>query len=207
MISAILQKKTVSPTRMVRNPTRMMRNPTRMMRNPMRTTRNLTRAMKTLMRTTRRLMRQMFTSANSKFYMVNIQTKQFQEAKPTEEPYTGFLMFAQKYCGADFINKMNEGDVTVDFYDQSDLLIPLAVFKRDDDNKSATVQFKVNKENGAQDEGNKNMDKFYLSINGFGNVEWGKKKFDECINNMQIGATGGDYEGDLGCIAFAKTIR
>ena len=152
-------------------------------------------------------MKQMFTSANSKFYMVNIQTKQFQEAKPTEEPYTGFLMFAQKYCGADFINKMNEGDVTVDFYDQSDLLMPLAVFKRDDDNKSATVQFKVNKENGGQDEGNKNMDKFYLSINGFGDVEWGKKTFDDCINNMQIGATGGDYEGDLGCIAFAKTIR
>merc|ERR1712187_758300 len=152
-------------------------------------------------------MKQMFTSADSKFYMVNIQTKQFQEAKPTEEPYTGFLMFAQKYCGADFINKMNEGDVTVDFYDQSDLLMPLAVFKRDDDNKSATVQFKVNKENGGQDEGNKNMDKFYLSINGFGDVEWGKKTFDDCINNMQIGATGGDYEGDLGCIAFAKTIR
>merc|ERR1712176_138588 len=130
-------------------------------------------------------MKQMFTSANSKFYMVNIQKGKFPEAKPASDPYTGFLMFAQKYCGADFINQMNNGDVTVDFYDQSVLLFPGAVFKRDDNNKSATVQFKVNKDANAEDFATTKMDKFYLSINGFGDVDFGKKTFDDCINNMQ----------------------
>ena len=151
-------------------------------------------------------MKEMFTSGNAKFYMVNIHSNKFNEAKPTEDDYTGFLMFGQKFCGEDFINQISNGDVTVDFYDQSDLLMPLSVFKRDDNNKSATVQFKVNKENGLPDEGNAKMDKFYLSVNGFGRVDFGKKSFQNCINNMQIGTTNGDYEGDLGCIAFDKTI-
>merc|ERR1711935_1296563 len=93
--------------------------------------------------------RELYTSANAKFYQVNVPVKMIKTTDPTASDYSGFLLFSQKYCGSKFIDAVISGDVMVDFYEAGDLITVGDSFKRDDKGKqSAAIQFMVNKGEG-----------------------------------------------------------
>ena len=147
----------------------------------------------------------MYTSANAKFFQVNVPVKQIKTTNPTESDYSGFLMFSQKYCGPKFIDAVNDGEVKVDFYEAGDLITLVGdSFKREEKGKqSATIQFMVNKGEGDTMKDGK-ADQFWMSINGFGDVEF-KTNMADCLAKLNIGVAE-EYKGELGCIAHSKTI-
>merc|ERR1712106_956611 len=149
--------------------------------------------------------RELYTSANAKFYQVNVPVKMIKTTDPTASDYSGFLLFSQKYCGSKFIDAVNSGDVMVDFYEAGDLITVGDSFKRDDKGKqSAAIQFMVNKGEGDTVKEGK-ADQFWMSINGFGDVEF-KTDMAACLAKMNIGVADGEFKGELGCIAISKTI-
>merc|ERR1711935_603578 len=149
--------------------------------------------------------RELYTSANAKFYQVNVPVKMIKTTDPTASDYSGFLLFSQKYCGSKFIDAVNSGDVMVDFYEAGDLITVGDSFKRDDKGKqSAAIQFVVNKGEGDTVKEGK-ADQFWMSINGFGDVEF-KTDMAACLAKMNIGVADGEFKGELGCIAISKTI-
>merc|ERR1712223_735942 len=127
-------------------------------------------------------MKEMFTSNNAKFYQVNVPISK-----------------------VDNIDVVNNGDLTVAFFDTANLLEGGDVFKREEKGKqNAVVQFKVNKGDG--DTAKAKVDQFWLSINGFGDVSFGNKDLSACMEAMVVGVTEGTYEGELGCIAYGKNF-
>merc|ERR1711963_1258868 len=116
-------------------------------------------------------MKEMFTSSNAKFYQVNVPISKVDDIDVVNSEWTGFLMWPQKQCGAAFLDAVNNGDLTVDFFDTASLLEGGDVFKREEKGKqNAVVQFKVNKGDG--DTAKAKVDQFWVSINGFGDVSF-----------------------------------
>merc|ERR1712223_1027924 len=150
-------------------------------------------------------MKEMFTSNNAKFYQVNVPISKVDNIDVVNNEWTGFVMWPQKQCGAAFLDAVNNGDLTVDFFDTANLLEGGDVFKREEKGKqNAVVQFKVNKGDG--DTAKAKVDQFWLSINGFGDVSFGNKDLSACMEAMVVGVTEGTYEGELGCIAYGKNF-
>ena len=73
-------------------------------------------------------------SADSRLMMINLLDRKIGwDEKIREGKYTGFGIFARKYCGGDFIQKVQDGLVTFGLYDTvENMNLGNGTFLRDD---------------------------------------------------------------------------
>jgi len=116
------------------------------------------------------------------------------------------MIFARKYCGAEFIDAVAAGDVTIDLFDTGNYYDYSSSFKRDDASRTqSTVMFTAKQGEGVEDKGNDKKDQLYLVVSGYGEITF-KSDAESCFERMQIGVTEGTFEGDIGCVAWSKFI-
>ena len=68
------------------------------------------------------------------------------------------------------------------------------------------VTFQFTAEQNGEDDGTSKKDRFYFSVTGLKQVDFGKKDVDECLTKISVGVMKGDFTGELGCVAWSKII-
>merc|ERR1712003_359838 len=117
--------------------------------------------------------RTLYTSNSGVFKLVNIPEGKTPDFSVRGGDYTGFMIFARKYCGAEFIDAVN-------YYDYS------SSFKRDDASRTqSTVMFTAKQGEGVEDKGNDKKDQLYLVVSGYGEISF-KSDAESCFERMQI---------------------
>merc|ERR1712186_96153 len=150
--------------------------------------------------------RTLYTSNSGVFKLVNIPEGKTPDFSVRGGDYTGFMIFARKYCGAEFIDAVAAGDVTIDLFDTGNYYDYSSSFKRDDASRTqSTVMFTAKQGEGVEDKGNDKKDQLYLVVSGYGEITF-KSDAESCFERMQIGVTEGTFEGDIGCVAWSKFI-
>jgi len=139
-----------------------------------------------------------------------------------EMDYTGFLIFWRKFCGADFLNALQDGRLQFDFLDHGNYYTPESgIYRFDGQQTNAVIQFRHAGEDSAgfsklDKASGKRVDLVYFVIRGLDKVNWGNKNADTCllsgyptyIRDNKVGNLGSSV-GDkyLGiCAAYAKDI-
>merc|ERR550519_903742 len=126
--------------------------------------------------------------------------------RPVSEPYTGALFFARKYCGADFLRKLADGTVKVDF---TDLVVTsshiYAHYKLDDSATATVVQYSHTPNDG--EKGNKQRDQLFMVLSGLSQVSWGNKDMNKCISDNLVVANMDYTEQDFSaCLSWQRTV-
>jgi len=102
--------------------------------------------------------------------------------------YLGFMGFAKKKCGIDFVRALEDGRVFTRIYDYGAYYQPQSShFRLDGQHTSFMMQFH-RFEVGTNDLPNSvKKDQIYLMIEGLDTVDFGAKSADDCIQAVQAG--------------------
>lgn len=119
-----------------------------------------------------------------------------------KEPYTGFLMFSQKYCGDDFFHGLSSGKIQLGFYDYHDSYEVVSKYTRSDGIKGSSVTFQYfQKEVGDKNMpwtrkgNNKKKDQIFITISGIPN-NFDRSNESKCFQLM-LGVLPKDYANDV----------
>merc|ERR1712048_124711 len=104
-------------------------------------------------------------------------------------PYTGFFMFARRYCGTDFFDALSDGTINLAMYDYESTYSLKYKTTRIDGSKGSSVTFQYKQDfvgdsdapwtrNGGN---NVKKDQFFLKISGIPD-SWDASKESNCLN-------------------------
>merc|ERR1712130_19632 len=125
------------------------------------------------------------------------------------DPYFGFLGFAKKFCGNDFLHALDDGRVSLKMYDWGAYYDNFDNFKRMDGRHSSyTAAFDRHTVGDKDLPGGVKKDQMYLTVEGLDTVDFGNKVVDDCLQAVQCGtmAYGNRQDNMAACAAYDKDL-
>lgn len=134
---------------------------------------------------------------------------------PESQPYTGFIIWPRKKCGASFLEAMTNGTITYDVMDTTgghNYESPQFTYFRDDKGKSSvTMQWgSPNPPKTGLDGylGNNKKDQLVINFWGLASFDWSvdEKNLMECLTSGQVGNAEYDAANRTQCAGETKTL-
>merc|ERR1711970_569000 len=126
---------------------------------------------------------------------------------PETQAYTGFVIFARKHCGDDFLQALADGRVSVDFADKTAQYAPHSnYYRRDGGRTSTTLQYTGFADHPASNAGTDVRDQAYLILKGISTIDFASNTLSTCLTGAQIGSMAHTDVNVSGCAGWQKNV-